>query len=116
MAGFVADHAVELGFRRVHRERFEVHRRLVLRNAEYVGSQIRPVARDLRRRRRASDAHLGIGLGFRELDVGCLCPRIHVSDDAGAKIGGRVVEKSDGQVHAGGMPALRDHDGDALEL
>jgi len=30
-------------------------------------------------------------------------------------IGGRIVEKADGQAHAGGVPALGDHDGDALE-
>ena len=116
MAGFVAHYPVEFGVERSHRERFEVHGRLVGRNAENVRSQIGPVAGDLWRRRCASDAYLGIGLGLRKLDVRCLCPGIHVSDDASAKVRRRVVEKADRQAYAGSVPALCNHDGDALEL
>src|ERR1700687_6235226 len=99
MAGLVAYSAVEFGVERGHRERFEVHGRLVGRNAENIRSQIGPVAGDLWRRRRASDAYLGISLGFRELDVRCLCPGIHVSDYASAKVRRRVIEKADSQAH-----------------
>src|ERR1700687_1355545 len=106
MAGLVAYSAVEFGVERVHRERFEVQGRLVGRNAENVRSQIGPVAGHLWRRRCASDAHLGIGLGLRELDVCCLCPGIHVSDDASTKIGRWIVEKTNVQAHSGGVPAL----------
>src|SRR5882672_276491 len=44
MAGFMANDAMVLGFWRVHGKRIEVHRGLVLRDAEDVNPDVGPVA------------------------------------------------------------------------
>ena len=102
VASFMPHHAMKFGVRRIHREAFEVHRRLVRRDAQDVGTEVRPkAARMGSGGSTARDANLRIHVRFHEKHVGGLVPRIHVGEDASAQIGGGIVHESDGQMDAG---------------
>jgi hypothetical protein len=102
----VSHHALELGFRGLHREPLEVQRRLVLiANSQDLRPEVRPVARHAVGTIEAADAHLSIAARQDEQDIGAFAPGIHVQQDALPELGRRPVQEAHGQPGARDGPA-----------
>ena len=78
----MANDALEFGFRRSHREAFEVHGRLILVDLQDLGADIRPVACLVFGRVKPRNADLSDAGGLGKFHVGLLSPGVHVQQDA----------------------------------
>src|SRR5664279_1729563 len=105
--GFMPHYAVELRFRCIHGELFQVHGGLILGDVHNLGPDVRPVPAVLPPDPRNAD--LGIRVAGHELDVGVRVPRVHVQQDVFPQIGGRSVQEAHRELDTRRSPVRGSH-------
>ena len=108
VAGLVPDHSPELGFRGSHREAFEVERRLIVLDSEYLGADIRPVTSDIRRAVEPGDSDHARYASFLKMEIGRFAPGIHVQKDLPSQLFRRIVQELHREIDARCRPSAAD--------